>query len=454
MIIDKLYAFLGAAIAINISFCAVANDDLSLTIYNDGQALVIDERTIPFSNGRTVVSLPGVSSQINAASVGFLADNIQIVEQNYDFDLLSPQALMEKSVGETVTLVSVNPGTGEETRRKATILAVNGGVVIESDGKIEVLRDDGLPTRVIFDEVPENLRAQPTLSITVDSEAASRRSATLRYLTSGLSWSADYVAVFDEAAGDIDLQGWATMRNTTETTFKEARLRLITRETGYGGRDGVRRAGREATGEEVLGDSKLYTLPGSTTLASQQTKQVSIVSATDVKAAKRYEYRSGSMASQREPQNVDVRVAFSNSKAAGLNAALPAGVVRVYQRDSKGDALFVGEDRIGHVPGGSDISIKTGEAFDITVQSTLREQTKPNRRTTDWAMDYVVRNATDGDVEVVLEQKVRGAWRTLEVRDESLPSQRTDANTLQWRVPVPAEGETTLSFTVRAVRFR
>ncbi|MEM9423018.1 MAG: DUF4139 domain-containing protein [Pseudomonadota bacterium] len=426
-------------------------DELSLTIYGDGQALVIDERDFSFVKGRTAVSLPGVSSQINSASVGFVADNIQIVEQNYDFDLLSPQALMEKSVGETVTLVSVNPGTGKESRRKAKILAVNGGVVIESEGRIEVLRDDGLPTRVIFDEVPDNLRAQPTLSVTVDSGVASDRSATLRYLTTGLSWRADYVAVFDEKAGALDLQGWATMQNGTETTFRDAQLRLVAAPNGRGGRRNIRQGGREATPEEVLGDKKLYTLPGKTTLASQQTKQISIVNAQGVSAEKRYEYKSSGFRTYSEPQNVDVRVAFSNSKAAGMNAAMPAGTVRVYQKDAQGTALFVGEDRIGHVPGGSDISIKTGAAFDITVQPKLAERDVINRRTTDTTMEYLVRNASTEDTEVIIEESVGGYWRSVDMRGESLPSKKTDADTFQWRVPVKAEGETTLTFTIRTI---
>ena len=432
---------------------AVAQEDLSLTVYNDGRTLVLDTREIRFPDGRAVIVLPGVSSQINAPSVGFVADGVSIVEQNYDFDLLSPNALMEKSVGETVTLVSVNPGTGRESRRKAKILAVNGGVVIESDGKIEVLRDDGIPTRVIFDEVPDNLRAQPTLSVTVESDRAGQREATLTYLTSGISWRADYVAVFDEDEGALDLQGWATLGNNTETTFRNASLRLIAGGVNGGGgrRDAVRVGGAEATPEEMLGDYKLYRLPGQTTLASRQTKQIGLVDAQGVSAEKRYEYKASGFNTMSDPQNVDVRVAFSNSKAGGLNAALPAGIVRVYQRDSQGTALYAGEDRIGHVPGGSEVSLKIGDAFDVTVQPRVVKRDIVNRRTTDTTMEYTFKNARPEKAEVVLDQWVGSYWREVTVRNENFDSVEIDADTLQWKIPVNAEGETKLTFTIRTV---
>ena len=132
-----------------------------------------------------------MSAQIRPQTVSFAADGTAIVEQNFDYDLLSPNALMQKAVGETVTLLRINPATGVETRERAKVLAVNGGVVLQIGPRIEILRDDGLPVRVIFDKIPPNLRAKPTLSITVDSKGAATRAATLSYLTGGLGWSAD-----------------------------------------------------------------------------------------------------------------------------------------------------------------------------------------------------------------------------------------------------------------------
>src|SRR6186997_680390 len=198
---------------------ATAQGDVSVTIYNNGQALVQDVRQLSIASGRSTISFPDVSAQIRPETLSFAAADTAIVEQNFDFDLLTPGKLMEKAIGQTVTLLRTNPATGQETRERATVLSVAGGVVIQIGDRIEVLRDDGLPVRVIFDRVPPNLRARPTLSVTVDSNRAGTRPASIRYLTPGLGWSSDYVALYDEAKGTIDMQGWVTLTNSTGTTF-------------------------------------------------------------------------------------------------------------------------------------------------------------------------------------------------------------------------------------------
>ena len=180
-------------------------------------------------------------------------DGFGIVEQNFDFDLLSPTALMQKAVGQTVTLLRTNPATGAETRERATVLAVNGGVVLKIGDRIEVLRDDGLPVRVIFDSIPPNLRARPTLSVTLEARAGRAAAADLSYLTTGLGWKADYVALFDERPARIDVQGWITLTNSTGTTFNNADTLLVAGDTApvqrpatAAGTDGRRRATQPA----------------------------------------------------------------------------------------------------------------------------------------------------------------------------------------------------------------
>lgn len=458
------------ALALSLPAMAIAQDDLALTIYNGDSALVSDQRTLSFTRGEQSIQLPNVSSMIVAPSVGFTAKNVAIVEQNYDFDLLSPQALMAKSVGETVQLVTVNPANGRETRRRVTILAVNGGVVIESEGRIEVLRDDGMPTRVIFDRVPPNLRAEPTLSVTVDSEEAGAREARVTYLTGGLSWRADYVADFDEAEGVLNLQGWATINNRTETTFSDARLKLVAGDvaTGQGGRGlgsqpryprfdegraGVRQAGTQSGTQERIGDYYLYPLDGRSTLASNQVKQIGIVSADALPAAKRYEFRMNGFASSDQARNVDVRIGLSNARELGGDA-LPAGTVRVYQRDRSGQSLFVGEDRLGHTPAGSDIALKTGEAFDITAQPRVVSRTNVNRRTTDVEMSVEVSNASAVPVTVAVRQDVPSWGSEVSVRGEDIKSERLNADSFEWLVEVPAEASETMTYTIRTVRRR
>ncbi|HEY6916405.1 MAG TPA: DUF4139 domain-containing protein, partial [Allosphingosinicella sp.] len=250
-----------------------AQGDVAVTIYNNDIALVQDVRRLDIASGRTRQEFPDVSAQIEAETVSLAGDGLSVVEQNFDYDLLSPSALMEKAVGETVTLVRTNPATGKEERERATVLAANGGVVLRIGNRIEVLRDDGLPVRVIFDKVPENLRARPTLSVTLQSEKSGPRPVRLGYLTRGLDWKADYVAMFDEKAGKMDVQGWVTLTNQTGTTFQNASTILV---AGGGGEGYVPRGsmqpGTETAGRERLGDFYLYPLAERTTIADKQTK--------------------------------------------------------------------------------------------------------------------------------------------------------------------------------------
>lgn len=434
---------------------------LALTIYGDGRALVEDVRDLSFSNGEQVIELPGVSSAILPQSVTVKANNMEIIEQNFDFDLLTPAKLMEKAVGEFVQIVKTNPATGMEERETAKVLSVNNGVVIQVGDRIEVLRDDNIPTRVVFPKVPENLRASPTLSLRVDAGAGTRE-ANMTYISSGLTWKSDYVVLFNEAAKQMSLQGWATIDNTTNTTFHDAELSVVAGYVGTGNNNrynnrnnyGQRRGGIEAGSAERIGDNYLYPLPGKTTLASKQKKQISFVDADAIAAEKVYEYYVGGFNSINNPQNVETRIAFSNSSAAGMGEALPAGTVRVYAEDSKGKAQFIGENTIGHIAAGSDISMKIGNAFDITVKPTLVKSKKISNYISENEMLMEVRNASKKAVKVNIHQSLGGYWNEYEVLEESIPSSRKNASTLVWTVDVPSEGETNLTFKIRETRPR
>ena len=431
---------------------------LEVTIYNADLALVQDARQLDIAKGRQRLEFKDVSSAIRPETVSLTADGVDIVEQNFDYDLLTPSKLMEKAVGQQVTIVRTNPGTGAQVTETATVLAANEGVVLKIGDRIEVLRDDGVPTRVIFDKVPENLRAQPTLSITVDSDHAGARLAKLSYLTSGLSWKADYVALFDEPNAKLDLQGWVTLTNGSGTPFVDADTKLVAGQVqvaggGRGGdynpTEGVTSAGSEAhTGPgQALGDFYIYSLPERTTIAPSQTKQVSFLDAQGVTAHRVYQWNAYDLVSASEPAHAVVGVDFSNSAGGGLGAGLPAGTVRIYQRDASGSPKFVGESPIGHVPQGSELLLKMGEAFDVTVQPTLVAMTRVNDHRSRYSMSYVVRNAKSEAVTVELRQS--GYWgRDTKVVTESLASRRIDAFTLGWSVPVPTGGSTTLTSVV------
>lgn len=430
---------------------------VAVTIYNNNLALVQDQRQLEIPAGRSRQEFPDVSAQIRPETVTLTGQGVGIVEQNFDFDLLSPQALMQKAVGETITLVRTNPANGAETRERARVLAANGGVVLQIGDRIEVLRDDGLPVRVIFDRVPENLRARPTLSVTVQSERGGRRPVTLTYLTPGLGWSADYVALFDEAAGRLDVQGWITLTNESGTPYVNADTLLVAGAVGQGQQQGqyyrprssseppLRQAGTETSGRERLGDFYLYPLPERTTIANRQTKQVSFLDVHGTPAQRAYEYVNVWMHTTEQPESANTVLRFSSSRNQGLGDALPAGTVRVYQRDARGNPQFVGESAIGHTPMGSDIGLTTGQAFDVKVHPVVvrRERMGSDRWRTQ--MRYTLTNARPNAVTVDLIQS--GLWGDTRIVEESMTSQRRSADDALWRVPVPANGEATVTVT-------
>ncbi|RYD40406.1 MAG: DUF4139 domain-containing protein, partial [Sphingomonadales bacterium] len=431
-----------------------AQGELAVTIYNSGQSLVQDIRQIALPAGRTRQEFPDVSAQIRPQTVSFAAAGTAIVEQNFDYDLLSPNALMQKAVGETVTLLRTNVATGAETRERAKILAVNGGVVLQIGPRIEILRDDGMPVRVIFDKIPANLRAKPTLSITVDSKNAGTRPATLSYLTNGLGWAADYVSLYDEKAGTIDVQGWVTLTNNTGTTFDDAKTLLVAGTpsangaTSYAYRPraqppgSLRRAGTETAPREQLGDYYLYPLAERTTIANAQTKQVSFLDVSGVPAQKIYEFTVGSFDTMTEPASAASVIKFNTSaKGGGLGDALPAGTVRFYQRDLRGDPQFIGENSIGHTPMGSALGLATGLAFDVKVQAAVVKRERVSDRITRSFMSYKLTNARAAPVTLDLIQRgLDWYWDETRILSESQKSERLDSDGTKWRVTVPANG--------------
>jgi hypothetical protein len=458
-----------------------AQGDVSVTIYNDDLALIQDVRQIDLAAGVSRQEFPDVSASIRPETVTLTGEGFGIVEQNFDFDLLSPNALMQKAVGQTVTLLRTNPATGVETRERATVLAVNDGVVLKIGDRIEVLRDDGLPVRVIFDAIPPNLRARPTLSVTLEAARAGRRPLTLSYLSSGLSWKADYVALFDERAGKMDVQGWITLTNSTGTTFANAATLLVAGDTAQvQGRGRSRRqdmpegnvAGTETAAREQVGDYYLYPIAGRTTIANAQTKQVSFLDVGGAAASKAYEYRNPWLGTSDEARSASTILKFSSARQGGLSDALPAGTVRVYMRDARGQAQFIGESPIPHTPMGSSLGLRTGEAFDVKVRPFVEKREKITAdewersvryrviedgqvRTTEiqvqkeyWrtTMRYVLTNARAQPVTVDLIQSGLGNyWRDTRVTSESQPGRQLDADRRIWQVAVPANGETVLT---------
>ena len=461
-----------------------AQGDVSVTIYQNGQSLVQDVRQLSIARGISRIEFPDVSAQIRPATLSFNAADTAIVEQNFDFDLLTPSKLMEKAIGQTVTLIRTNPATGAETRERAEVLSTAGGVVVRIGDRIEVLRDDGLPVRVVFDEVPPNLRARPTLSVTLDSTRGGTRDASIRYLTPGLGWNADYVALFDEANGTVDMQGWVTLTNNTGTTFHQADTLLVAGSPSSGGNGGYSpprrdmvRPGTETADRERLGDFYLYPIEGRTTIANAQTKQVSFLDVQGVPARRIYSTQFGWLANQDDPAPVNTAISFASSRDGGLGDALPAGTVRFYQRDAQGNPQFIGENGIGHTPMGSTLLLRTGDAFDIFAQAEVesreritgaefersaryrvyedgelvrtieRDRAVTYYRTT---MRYTITNAKPEPVTVELTQDgLNRGWWSLDYRvvAEDVDGEQINYDSRLYRVTVPANGERVVRVT-------
>ncbi|MBL8665367.1 MAG: DUF4139 domain-containing protein [Candidatus Odyssella sp.] len=432
---------------------------VAVAIYNDDLALVRDSRRLALDQGRNRLALVDVSAQLRAQTALLAAaDGTQLrtLEQNLEFDLLTPQKLLEKSVGKEVTIVKTHPQTGEETRLRALVLSTASGVVLKIGNEIHT----SAPGRIVFDSVPPNLRDRPTLTIDLEASRAGTVAAELTYLTGGLSWNADYVAQLNDKEDKLDLNGWVTLVNRSGTTYRDAKLQLVAGDPNRV-RAGMERsrdearpapAPKSAMRTEAVFDYHLYELERPTTIAENQQKQVALLSAGAVAVEKRYlltsygqHYRSRFTV----PGTVkaEIWLHFSNDKKSNLGIPLPRGVVRVYKRDSSGKAVFVGEDSINHTAEGERVRLKVGQAFDV---SGIRTQTD-FRSEVSWqiyesAYKIELNNAKADPVVVTIQETIPGDWTML---GESSRHTKVTSSLVEWNVPVPAKGKAELSFRVR-----
>lgn len=438
---------------------------VSVTIYNQNLALIKDQRTITVDKGIQVLDFREVSAQIKPETALLAGKNLSILEQNFEFDLLTPQALLEKYVGKEVIVVKTHPTTGEETHITAKVLSAQNGVVLQIDDHIE----SGIPGRLIFPDVPENLRDRPTLTMLAKSSTKKAQDIELTYLTSGLGWQADYVAELNAKDDALNISGWVTLTNQSGASYHDATLQLVAGD--------VHRAAPEnrhvtpvmmaemsrssdfgaKMSEEQMFEYHLYTLERPTTLKDNQTKQVALMQAMQVPCRKEFllqgqsHYYGGQTGIIGRKMKVGVFVEIINSEKNNLGMPLPKGIVRVYKNDSQDRLQFVGEDRIDHTPKNEKIRLKLGDAFDITAN---KKQTEFEKISGSSRQEYVtestyqieLKNGKEEAVTVKVMEPVPGDWKILK---ESLPHEKATSNTAVWNVSVPALGSTTLTYTVR-----
>ena len=439
---------------------------MAVTIYNDNLALVKDARRVKLARDINQLAWREVSAQMRpeTAQLRNVSNpaGFRLQEQNFDFDLLTPEKLLEKYVGREVSVIRTHPTSGAETRETATVLATNGGVVLKFADRIET----GVPGRLAFPGVPDTLRDKPTLVISLLNPTAGTQDLELSYLTGGLSWRADYVAELNAQDDQLDLNGWVTLTNQSGAAYPNARLQLVAgdlnrvRDAQPLPRGAVTMAAKAADAAEMQQESlfeyHLYTLQRPTTLAENQTKQVALMSATRVPVKKEFlleganYYYSGQYGELGQKMKVGVFVEFTN-KGEGLGIPLPRGVIRLYKKDSQGNAQFVGEDRIDHTPKNETVRLKLGDAFDLTAdkRQTAFEKLAGTGRYNyvfESAYEIVLKNAKPEAVTVTVREPMPGDWTMV---SESQPHTKAASGTAEWQVRVPAEGKTTLSYRVR-----
>ena len=438
-----------------LSVDAFAKEDLTITIYNQNRALVKDVRSVDLKAGENEISFSDISDEILPETVLLSGKGIQVLEQNFNFDLLTHENMMQKAVGTTVDVEFINPATGEITTQVAELLAYNNGrPVLKIGNRIET----NTPARVVFKSVPENLFSRPTLVFKALSNEAGKGMLELSYLTTGLSWKADYVAELNADETKLDINGLVTLNNQTAVSYKNAALQLVAGDLNikqlYARNKNVRTlamagnafASEDAMSSESISGYYLYTLNRPTDIMARQTKQVSLLSGQNIGVERRYIYRDVNPYGKENPM---IEISFENEKDNGLGVPLPKGTVRVYKKDSKGRLIFVGEDEIPHTAQKQNVKLVLGKDFDITAESKMLETNKISKDVAEQSYEIAVSNAKIVPVEVYVYQQIGGrSWKVL---SENFPSQKENANTLLWKVPVKAEGKTVLTFKVQVV---
>lgn len=458
-----------------------------LTIYNQNFGLVKDQRQIVLKEGANTVIIDDVAAMIQPETVHFISlsapDSVAILEQNYQYDLLDPQSVINKSVGKHVTVYNpqsrttvegtlLNPTVwemqggwrqqgGDRSARGVSpstlVIKTEKGVILNAAGQIEV------------NELPEGLVSRPRLVWRLESSKAGQQDAEISYLSAGLNWEADYVAAVSADDSSIDLQGWVTLTNTCGASFRNATLQLVAGDvrrvqqqpvsSGYFNLDSVGRSYSQFNDQQFF-DYHLYTLQRPADVLDRETKQVSLLEAVGVKAVKKYYYdgakqsnwwrqanwRPGEQYDTSDYKKVNVTIEFKNSQETGLGMPLPKGTVRVYKKDKEANLQFVGEDTIDHTPKDEDLKLYVGDAFDVVGERKRTGYSKISDRVVEENFEITLRNHQDKAVDVIVVEHVTGDW---EVLDSSQKWVKIDASTLNFPVAVPADGQTVLNYHLR-----
>jgi hypothetical protein len=463
-----LVVFATPAFAETVSVSTLSDQSsVNLTVYNMGRGLVKDVRKLTVPVGQGELRFMDVASQIMPQTVHVKSltetDKFRVLEQNYEYDLISRSKLLDKYVGQKIKLSAWNQDQDKQTLSEATLISNNDGGVYDINGEIYL----GYPGYAVLPRLPENLIAKPTLTWLFDNEQALSQDVEVSYMTNGVTWSADYVLVVnkDDSAGD--LAGWVTVDNQSGAMYQDAQLKLIAGKPNVvqaqsPGRNRVNKemmmladsAGGSQFQEESLFEYHLYDLQRKTTIKDKQTKQISLLESAGIPLNKTYVvnnndsnyYWQENAATRKLP--VKVGVSFKNSESDHLGMPIPAGIVRLYKQDKKGGQQFIGEDRVEHTPKDEQVKLKVGEAFDVVAEKKQVAFRRISNRTTETETEVTIRNHKDEDVVVNVEELFYGMseWDVLR---SSLEYKKKDAQTLTFDVPVSKNGEAVVAYTVQ-----
>lgn len=435
---------------------------VGITIYNSELALVRDRRHLALPRGESHLALRDVSARIQPETALLTSltapSSLAVLEQNFDYDLLSPQKLLEKYVGRDVDVVRYDPRTGERRTERAHVLSTNDGVVLRYADRIETSVNGTLS----FPSLPPDLRDRPTLVTDISNDTNGEQDIELTYLTGGLSWKADYTALLSPNDDRLDLRGLITLQNQSGTGYRDATVQLVAGDVNVV-QNGLRMIGATTSrsamaappppSEQALFEYHLYTLPRRTTVADNQTKQVELMTAAGISVVKTLELRGSDYYYRSATADLGTRlkigtyVTFRN-EGGQLGIPLPRGTVRVYKRDNAGTAQFIGSDSIDHTPKGETVRLHLGNSFDLTAnkKQTDFHIVDSNRSIYESAYEIVLRNAKKTPDIVQVIEPIPGDWTIL---SSSVPYHKSSSDTATWSVRVAPESATTLTYRVR-----
>jgi hypothetical protein len=440
--------------------------ELSLTVYNSDIALVRDVRNLQLARGIGNLRFMDIAATVNPATVHFRSltepSQVSVLEQNYEYDLLDPDKLLRKYVGREVTLMRNRSDNGSTRQEevKALLLSYNTSPVWKIGNEIVT----GLGAdHIRFPELPDSLYSRPTLIWTVQNDGAAKHRVEASYLARSLAWNADYVLTVARDDKLADLNGWVTLTNNSGTAFKNAKLQLVAGDLNRVRQQLNRMAdlasapraavAEEKMAQEAFSDYHLYTMGRKTSINNAQTKQVSLLEGTGVPTIKRYvvEGQNYYYTNRHHPgspikDSVQVYYQFKNEAKGGLGIPMPAGVLRVYQQDSKGGVQFVGEDRIMHTPKDETLNVKIGNAFDVICERNQIDFQKIASSVYEFEYEITLRNHKATAINVEVNEPVGGTWRMI---TSSHQWTKTSAWAAQFKVPVAADGATVLKYRVR-----